>query len=410
MKKFYIGKNSNGYYRVYFLDSVTGKVKCTKSTHTKDRDEALIIGTYWIQNGVPKVKSHSRAFYSNTSKLDFGPNGNPITIPCIPKYKLCQFLKEFWDFEKSDFIKQYLAHGHYISKKHTINMNAYIKNYYTPYFGNDKYIEDLTKVELNDFFMYLKTEKKLAGETVNKIINCASRATRWLYENEMIKKNPFIGIERFKVTNKKRGIPTESEVKKLLHENNWENNTAYLAFKLAAFCGLRAGEISGLRVCDIDIEADMIHVRHSWSEVDGLKSTKNTDTRSIPIDHMTILQLITHAKKNPTYGKLSYVFFAPFNPKFPFYPGYYGDIFYKALEQIGISKSERKDRNIVFHSLRHFCATVLAQRTDLKMVQSVLGHRTEAMSEHYSNHENDEKLNNMRVIMSDAWKNYNLVQ
>ena len=153
----------------------------------------------------------------------------------------------------------------------------------------------------------------------------------------------------------------------------------------------------------------MIHVRHSWSEVDGLKSTKNTDTRSIPIDHLTIIQLITLAKKNPDYNKLSYVFYAPFNPKLPFYPGYYGDIFYKALEQIGISKSERKDRNIVFHSLRHFCATVLAQRTDLRMVQSVLGHRTEAMSEHYSNHENDEKLKNMRVIMSDTWKNYELV-
>jgi integrase len=150
----------------------------------------------------------------------------------------------------------------------------------------------------------------------------------------------------------------------------------------------------------------VIHVRHSWSEIDNLKCTKNTDTRDLPIDHLTVVQLMNQARLNPNYGELSYVFWAPHNPKEPFYPGYYGDCFYAALEQIGISEAERKDRNIVFHSLRHFCATVLAQRTDLKTVQAFLGHRTEKMSEHYSNHESQERFDNMRVIMNEAWEDY----
>ena len=62
-------------------------------------------------------------------------------------------------------------------------------------------------------------------------------------------------------------------------------------------------------------------------------------------------------------------------------------VLYENLKKIGISTKERKERNIVFHSLRHFCATILAQETDIKIVKSVLGHRTEIMSEHYSNHE-----------------------
>ena len=73
------------------------------------------------------------------------------------------------------------------------------------------------------------------------------------------------------------------------------------------------------------------------------------------------------------------------------------------MAEIGISEEVRKERNIVFHSLRHFCATLLSQRTDIKTVQSILGHRSEKMSIHYSDHETQEKLNNMRNILQSAW-------
>ena len=59
-----------------------------------------------------------------------------------------------------------------------------------------------------------------------------------------------------------------------------------------------------------------------------------------------------------------------------------------------------------FHSLRHFCATMLVQRADLQLVKSILGHRSEIMSEHYSQHESQEKFNNMREIMNQAWEQY----
>ena len=281
-------------------------------------------------------------------------------------------------------------------------MHAFVKNYWRPYWGDDTCIEDLTKAELDDFFFFLYREKQLSGETVNKVINSASRCTRWLYDNGKIKTNPLFGVERFKADHLDRGIPTESEVRALLNLD-WENNTAYLAFKLGAFCGLRAGEISGLRVCDLDFEELVIHIRHSFSETDGLKSTKNKDTRDLPIDRQTMLQLMNHARTNPEYGDMSYIFYQPMNPSKAYYPGYYNDIFYIALDKIGVHEEERKDRNIVFHSLRHFCATMLSQRADLKTVQTVLGHRTEKMSAHYSDHETQEKFNNVRTIMSDAW-------
>ena len=87
---------------------------------------------------------------------------------------------------------------------------------------------------------------------------------------------------------------------------------------------------------------------------------------------------------------------------------YYQDGFYEAMAEIGISEEQRKERNIVFHSLRHFCATILSQRTDMKTVQAILGHRSEKMSIHYSDHDTEEKLSNIKNIMQNAWKNYQI--
>lgn len=46
MKSFYLSKNQDGYYRVYFVDPVTGARSVGKSTHTKDRDETILNNTY----------------------------------------------------------------------------------------------------------------------------------------------------------------------------------------------------------------------------------------------------------------------------------------------------------------------------------------------------------------------------
>lgn len=478
MRPFYLSKNQCGYYRVTFVDPVTGWRSVAKSTHTKDQYQAMMIATTWLNEGVPEERINSRncknsaktsatnnlkSMVAGLSEKDLeqlcqllskklgnnAPTEKAETVPAsvsasatenisqtqLPetpkkrrivvvkkqpvtktaaaehfepageKIPLCDFLDNFWDYDKSEFIERTLAYGHSMSRKHAFNQRSFVRNYWRPYWGDDTCIEDLTKPELDDFFFYLYREVGLKGETVNKVINSCSRATRWLLDNKRIKENPMLGVERFKADHMDRGIPTESEVRELLSVD-WENPTAFLAFKLGAFCGMRAGEISGLRVCDLDVAEDIIHIRHSFSETDGLKSTKNKDTRDLPIDHQTMLQLMSHARSNPEYGDLSYIFYQPKNPKQAYYPGYYNDIFYIALDKIGIHEAERKDRNIVFHSLRHFCATILSQRTDMKTVQSIMGHRTERMSEHYSNHDTIEKFNNVRTIMSDAWEKY----
>ena len=72
MRQFYLGRNSSGYYRVYFVDPVTGCRGPGKSTHTKDKVEATVMAAQWLKEGVPSAKSHSRAFASGSSVLYSG--------------------------------------------------------------------------------------------------------------------------------------------------------------------------------------------------------------------------------------------------------------------------------------------------------------------------------------------------
>ena len=447
MRQFYLYPNASGYFNVIFIDPITGKKITDKSTHTKDQVEAAVIATTWLQNGIPEARPNSRSYYTagTQSKLNLKTIAETVTegeaqtlinllaqrfnlaIPsqfanteknfpvqsqktqktAISKPQetgipLISFLRNFWDYDNSEFIKRYLAHGHNMTKRHTDMMLGLVKNYWGPYFGDEITVQELDRTTLDDFFFYLHTEKQLSGGTVNKAINCGSRAMRYLFENNKIESNPMAGIERFNAEELERGIPTETEVKKLL-KVDWLNETYRLAFKLGIYCGLRAGEISGLRVCDLDLDADLIHVQHSWNDTDGLKKPKNSDVRDLPIDHETLEELYALAKQNPYFSDLSYVFFSAVKPEQPCWPSYYVDGLYDALEKIGVSEEQRKERNIVFHSLRHFCATILSQRTDLKTVQAVMGHRSEDMSKHYSNHETEEKINNMRNVMQLTW-------
>ena len=440
MSPFYLTKNEHGYYRACFVNQQTGVVTVAKSTHTKNKTEAMMIATDWYKNGVPKGTTNSRTpFIQNqssglnlknlvarltdkeafelysllNSKLNLSETtlstGLDSTIKTIKKripttrIKLYEFMLNFWDYDNSEFIQRYIAHGNNMTKGHAKNMQSLVRNYWLPYFGEEMFVDELDKTMLDDFFFYLYREKGLKGGTVNKAINCGSRAMRYLYENHKISENPMAGVERFNPNQLERGIPTETEVRQLLNLE-WSTPAYKLAFKLGVFCGLRAGEVSGLRVCDLDLDADIIHIRHSWSDTDGLKCPKNSDIRDLPLHHSIILELMAQAKQNPLFGDLSFVFWSNVKPEQPYGRCCYIDGLCEALEAIGISEEQRRERNIVFHSLRHFCATVLAQRADMKTVQAFMGHRTEAMSKHYSDHDSQEKLQNMKNIMQITWE------
>lgn len=454
MQPFYLAKNSSGYYKVCFVNTETGKVINTKSTHSKNKFEANMIASSWVTKGAPEKRtSPSRAFnlqQADSSSIDLNsvaqrltreeasllidllnkrfdfvssanclntiPNNSVNLVPNVQPTKaekvsgstkpvfLIETLLKFWDFENSEYVKKRIARGYDIKQRNCKEKLGIVKRYWAKYFDADRTVQSLTSRELDDFLMYLRTEKKLSADTVNKTMTAGNMAFEFLIKEGLITSNPLSSVERFKVNAKKRGIPTETEMKKLMELNwDWTDSVNKLAFKVAALFGLRAGEISGLQVCDIDANADLLYIRHSWNDTDKLKDTKNGDDRIIPIEHGVALELLMNARRNPDYSDTSFVFWSPKVVGQPMWPSSFEDDFYLAMQKIGISEEQRKERNIVFHSLRHYCATQIAQRASLEIAMKILGHRTEEMTRLYSEHETQMKLNNAKEVLAQGW-------
>lgn len=454
MQPFYLAKNSSGYYKVCFVNTETGKVINTKSTHTKNKFEANMIASMWVTKGAPEKRtSPSRAFnlqQADSSSIDLNsvaqrltreeasllidllnkrfnfvssadclntiPNNSVNLVPNVQSANaekvsdstkpifLIETLSNFWDFENSEYVKKRIARGYDIKQRNCKEKLGIVKRYWAKYFDADRTVQSLTSRELDDFLMYLRTEKKLSADTVNKTMTAGNMAFEFLIKEGLITSNPLSSVERFKVNAKKRGIPTETEMKKLMELNwDWTDSVNKLAFKVAALFGLRAGEISGLQVCDIDANADLLYIRHSWNDTDKLKDTKNGDDRIIPIEHGVALELLMNARRNPDYSDTSFVFWSPKVAGQPMWSSSFEDDFYIAMQKIGISEEQRKERNIVFHSLRHYCATQIAQRASLEIAMKILGHRTEEMTRLYSEHETQMKLNNAKEVLAQGW-------
>ena len=454
MQPFYLAKNSSGYYKVCFVNTETGKVTNTKSTHSKNKFEANMIASSWVTKGAPEKRtSPSRAFnlqQADSSSIDLNsvaqrltreeasllidllnkrfdfvssanclntiPNNSVNLVPNVQLTKaenvsgstkpvfLIETLTNFWDFENSEYVKKRIARGYDIKQRNCKEKLGIVKRYWAKYFDADRTVQSLTSRELDDFLMYLRTEKKLSADTVNKTMTAGNMAFEFLIKEGLITSNPLSSVERFKVNAKKRGIPTETEMKKLMELNwDWTDSVNKLAFKVAALFGLRAGEISGLQVCDIDANADLLYIRHSWNDTDKLKDTKNGDDRIIPIEHGVALELLMNARRNPDYSDTSFVFWSQKVAGQPMWPSSFEDDFYIAMQKIGISEEQRKERNIVFHSLRHYCATQIAQRASLEIAMKILGHRTEEMTRLYSEHETQMKLNNAKEVLAQGW-------
>ena len=490
MKPFYLTKNAQGYYRAVFFNQQTGVCVKTKSTHTKDKMEAMLLAAEWYKNGTPDGYTNSRkkadddvsvsglnldGIVKRLSQTEavllvslisqkFNLNTNvaqivaaPVPVAVVPvapvvspvveaapvvtptpskespkkkvvvvhkknalsdsgmipadvaakvyeplnpecTMKLCEFLVNFWTPEKSEYIQNKRAHKKTIGDYHCKEMRSMVNRYWLPFFGEEFTVGELTEQYLEDFLQELANFRCLKGATINHARTCGATGLKWLKNKGIIHSNPMANVEAFSKSDATpRGIPDEKEIK-ALYELDWDNEVMYLAFNLSAFSGLRPGEISGLQVRDIDSEKDLITIRHSWHRTGFLKSTKTNLIRKVPVAHNIILRLLVQAQRCPGANEETFVFWSKANDYKPFLPQYYDDGFFEALHKIGVSEEERKERNIDFYSLRHFCATYLANMTDMRNVQAILGHTTPAMTKHYANHMTDEHFNSIREI------------
>jgi integrase len=322
---------------------------------------------------------------------------------------LIPFLGEFWDYENSPYVREKHAYGQSIGKRHCYEQTKRL-SHWKKFFDPDTRLADVTKEDLRNFQLALK-DKDLAPKTINMILTVGTVPFGWAAEREEIAANPAEGLRKFSGASKKRDILSLDEIQKIF-SISWDDERARVGNLLAMTTGLRAGEVIALR--NSDIQGDKLMVRHSWSFADGLKAPKNGDERVVPLIPQIKKELLKLLDTSP-YGSRGFIFYGT-KPDKPMNI----DVLSKGLTKAYItmnlpaSKKNRSketeairkamvDRGICFHSWRHFYATHLADKIELRTVQLATGHKTSAMAAHYADHAQGTHLEQVSKAVNDVF-------
>jgi integrase len=142
-----------------------------------------------------------------------------------------------------------------------------------------------------------------------------------------------------------------------------------LLVRLAAFSGLRAAEIAGLKVNAVDLDNGVLRVTETLSEVRGKLYTvppKTYQARAVPLPNFLVKELRTHIAQLGA-GK-EYVFHSSSGEPLSWH-NFYRRHFKPAVLRAGLPKETR------FHDLRHTAAAfMIAANAHPRAIMERLGH------------------------------------
>jgi integrase len=204
--------------------------------------------------------------------------------------------------------------------------------------------------------------------TVNRYAASLGAVFTWAIRKRITPKrwvHPCRGLERRQERNERVRFLSTDERERLLQacrESKYRRLHALVLMALTT--GARRGELEGLRWCDVDLQRQVAHVGRS----------KNGDPKTLPLTAAVVEQLkafqsasghhvfSSDAKGEGKAGK-------PFN---------FEQRWQEALRAARL-------RGVVFHTLRHTCASYLAQSgASLAEIGDLLGHRDLAMTRRYA--------------------------
>ncbi|ASD23893.1 site-specific integrase [Cryobacterium sp. LW097] len=168
-------------------------------------------------------------------------------------------------------------------------------------------------------------------------------------------------------------IPTPEDVRRLYDgAEDWFRPVV----ALAAFAGLRLGEVNGLQLADINFLPRTISVLRQVQRTPGMaieiRSPKYGSERVIPVADSLLLILSAHVENVGVYGDDNWIL--PGRDGGPIWPrtiAYHWDRLTARLDLNGVR----------LHDLRHFYASgLIASGCDVVTVQRALGHRSASVT------------------------------
>lgn len=258
-----------------------------------------------------------------------------------------------------------------------------------PHLG-PKVISDLTARDVEDWYATMVTAGGLKPTTASDRVKVFGQLCEHAIRNGWLKVNPVVAARK-----QLRGIKQEpittfmpQEVAALMKAaeirpkgKQWHTWAVTRAFAhLAAFCGLRYGEIAGLTVPNIDFDRREIRVRHSLTHWDQLKVPKTpSGVRNVPMPEHVVEMLRRWLEQGYIPNPRQLVFRVRVSrtdqgPGGMIHPGtFHASYWQPLLREAGLENVEDRYH---FHALRHFAASwMIANGMPIMDTARLLGHR-----------------------------------
>ncbi len=179
------------------------------------------------------------------------------------------------------------------AKSYRDNIGRYLK----PALGHER-IQSLSPSRLSLLFKDLyehggKDGKPLSPRTVEFARAVLRRAMQDAVLDRLLEVNPVVGTKRPKVLKPKHSTWTGAQLRCFLDGLDAQDRWAPL-WGLAAATGMRRGELMALRWADVDLEAGVVHVERSVTQVHQQRAyvtPKNHERRDVTLDGHTVVTL-----------------------------------------------------------------------------------------------------------------------
>lgn len=268
-----------------------------------------------------------------------------------------------------------------VQKRYINDCKRALDKYILPKFGS-KRISEIQPVQLEEWLFGL-INAGLKPKTANNIASAFRIIMSEAERLKVIDENPWRRVQPFSSeASAPRGSLALDEAIRLMDPRTmgtiWAGHELYYLINLTAMLtAARQGELLALQ--DTDVFADHLNIVHGWNaKTKSLTPTKNKTKAPIAIPDFLYKRLSAFIRwrgfvfsfdggKNPAAASRITVSLR------------------EAMERIGISLQEQKDRGLCFHSWRRFANSYMrAAGLPDAMVRAQTRHLTEAMTDHYT--------------------------
>jgi integrase len=270
----------------------------------------------------------------------------------------------------SDVIAAWKEGWHRLTPGTRARYESIVNGYLTPEFGNVP-IGRITHEVVQRYVDRLDADPRIAAGTVRNVFACLRNAMSKGVRLGLVKVNPCTAIDLPRSPREDMLALTADEVRKLAEVIDPFYKTLIY---VAAYCGLRAGELHALRRCDLDLLRGVVHVRRSLrvgagGELSFGEPKTASSRRTITLPKPIVQMLAAHLAQSPG---------GPGDLVFPSKTGKptRHHLFARRHFKPAVKKALPAEKHgLRFHDLRHTCASLgVASGANVKMVQEMLGH------------------------------------